>query len=487
MRKSIPYIIRLARQVCRMLFFILFASTCSLAQDTMQVYTVKNGEMYIWLSKKLSPVELDRFIAQYDLHQLGLKRFINSGNDDSIKLSGWKIELNNSSTLSLSKPLFSSIDLINPVKRIDFTAMNVPLDARFPAVSNNVLYGCNRFRNKSPFAIQDSVVTFFLRNNLNAKRVMLAGSFNKWNPNILSMTKTDSGWIAYVKLYPGKYWYKFIVDGSWTIDTDNRLNENDGLGNTNSVFYYTNTIFKLNEYTNAKKVFLAGSFNNWKENDLPMERTADGWKANVYLANGTHRYRFIVDGNWLTDPANPDRFPNEFGDYNSVIAIGKPYLFKLEGYANASKVVLAGSFNKWRTDELFMKKTAGGWEFFYVLGPGNYEYRFMADGKWVNVNSEPNSVNNPNSVLILDPNFTFHLKGFETAKTVFLIGDFNDWNPNSLPMKKENGEWKYTVHLYPGKHVYKFIVDGKWIIDPDNKLFEENENDIGNSVIWVEK
>src|SRR4029078_2912264 len=117
---------------------------CSLAQGTMQVYTVKNGEMYIWLSKKLSPVELDRFIAQYDLHQLGLKRFINSGNDDSIKLSGWKIELNNSSTFSLIQPLFSSIDLINPVKRIDFTAMNVPLDARFPAVSNNVLYGCNR-------------------------------------------------------------------------------------------------------------------------------------------------------------------------------------------------------------------------------------------------------------------------------------------------------------------------------------------------------
>ena len=485
MRRDTPYIIKLTRQVCCMLL-LLFTNICSQAQDTLKLYTVKDGQMFIGLSKKLPVAELDRFIAQYDLHQLGLKRFINLGKDDSIKLAGWKIRLNNASTFTLSKPLFSYNDINDPVNRITFAGKeDAPLDARFPAVSNAVVFGFNRFRNKAPFAIHDSVVTFFIRNNLNAKKIMLAGSFNRWDPNVLSMTKTDSGWIAFVKLFPGKFWYKFIIDGGWTIDTDNRLSENDGLGNTNSVFYYTNTTFKLNGYTNAKKVILAGSFNNWNENDLQMEKTTNGWEADLYLANGTHRYRFIVDRNWMADPANPNRFPNEFGDYNSVITIGKPYLFKLEGYTNASKVVLSGSFNNWRMDELFMKKTATGWELPYVLGPGNYEYRFMVDGKWINIPGS-NSTSNPNLVLILGPNYTFHLKGFETAKTVFLAGDFNDWNPKSLPMKRTDGEWIYTVHLSPGKHLYKFIVDGIWIVDPGNKLFEENRSG-SNSVLWVLK
>ncbi|MEI9810167.1 MAG: glycogen-binding domain-containing protein [Bacteroidota bacterium] len=57
-------------------------------------------------------------------------------------------------------------------------------------------------------------------------------------------TRTDSGWTAQVKLRPGKYWYKFIVDGNWMVDSDNRLNENDGRGNINSVFFRTNTVFQ---------------------------------------------------------------------------------------------------------------------------------------------------------------------------------------------------------------------------------------------------
>ena len=67
-------------------------------------------------------------------------------------------------------------------------------------------------------------------------------------------------------------------------------------------------------------------------------------------------------------PDNPDRYPNEWGEYNSVIRIGKPYIFKLDGYTDAKQVVLSGSFNKWRRDELLMKKTGKGWEFPYTLG-----------------------------------------------------------------------------------------------------------------------
>lgn len=92
-----------------------------------------------------------------------------------------------------------------------------------------------------------------------------------------------------------------------------------------------------------------------------------------------------------------------------------------------------------------------------------------------------------NAYFIIQPNYTFRLKGFNNAKNVFLAGDFNDWSPDTFLMKREGDEWVFTVHLSPGKHVYKFVVDGKWILDPGNKLWEQNEHDTGNSVLWIEK
>jgi len=320
---------------------------------------------------------------------------------------------------------------------------------------------------------------------------MLAGSFNNWMPDALAMTKTDSGWTVQVKLGPGKYWYKFIADGNWMTDSDNRLNENDGQGNVNSVFYKANVVFTLNGYSNAKKVYLSGSFNNWDPAELLMNKTGAGWELPLYLAEGTYTYRFVADRNWFADPANPEKYPNEFGEFNSVFRIGKPYLFYLEGYTNAKQVMLTGSFNHWRTDELFMKKTDKGWELPYTLGPGNYEYYFIIDGKLEAKQANPDSLNGSGNTrnfnFVIEPDYTFRLKGFANAKTVYLAGDFNNWSPNSFAMKKEGDEWVLPVHLSNGKHSYKFVVDGKWIIDPGNKLWEQNEFDTGNSVIWMDK
>ena len=53
-------------------------------------------------------------------------------------------------------------------------------------------------------------------------------------------------------------------------------------------------------------------------------------------------------------------------------------------------------------------------------------------------------------------------------------------------MKKENGKWIFPIFLKPGKYTYKFIVDGTWILDPENKLFEQNEYNTNNSVLWIE-
>ncbi|MBD0288433.1 MAG: hypothetical protein ICV79_23845, partial [Flavisolibacter sp.] len=230
---------------------------------------------------------------------------------------------------------------------------------------------------------------------------------------------------------------------------------------------------------------LAGSFNQWRPRDLSMNRTTNGWVLPLYLSEGTHAYKFLVDGRWIRDERNSNKLPDGKGDFNSFIALGKPYLFQLKGYKNAKEVRLAGSFNQWRDFELIMNKTGDGWALSYVLGPGNYEYQFLVDGARVTDPANPPAVNNGNSILIIQPNYTFRLKGYNTAEKVFLAGDFNNWNPNSFLMKKVGDEWMLPVHLSVGKHLYKFIVDGKWILDPSNKLWQQNEYGTGNSIVWI--
>src|SRR5262245_5754979 len=53
------------------------------------------------------------------------------------------------------------------------------------------------------------------------------------------------------------------------------------------------------------------------------------------------------------------------------------------------------------------------------------------------------------------------------AKQVFLTGDFNDWDPTSHPMhRRPDGSWFLAVQLNHGHHHYRFVVDGKPVLDP---------------------
>jgi 1,4-alpha-glucan branching enzyme len=52
------------------------------------------------------------------------------------------------------------------------------------------------------------------------------------------------------------------------------------------------------------------------------------------------------------------------------------------------------------------------------------------------------------------------------AKAVYLVGDFNNWNPRSHPMKQQaDGWWLLQVPLTHGHHRYRFLVDGKPTLD----------------------
>lgn len=63
---------------------------------------------------------------------------------------------------------------------------------------------------------------------------------------------------------------------------------------------------------------------------------------------------------------------------------------------------------------------------------------------------------------------TLRLKGYPNATAVNVSGTFNYWSPRGNPLKRRGDTWEGTVEVEPGRHMYKFIIDGEWITDPAN-------------------
>ena len=205
-------------------------------------------------------------------------------------------------------------------------------------------------------AVSADGVTF--RYSGEGSSVNLAGEFNSWSTSADPLTKgADGVWTITKKLNPGRYAYKFVVDGTnWKEDPTAKETTDDGFGGKNAIIVVSGTASSASTSTTsatsaaaatiavtgkpeapvigadgvrftyagaASSVALCGDFNGWATQTDPMKQQSDGtWTIVRKLSPGSHAYKFLIDGKvWRLDEANPSTQDDDFGGKNSVITV----------------------------------------------------------------------------------------------------------------------------------------------------------------------
>ena len=301
--------------------------------------------------------------------------------------------------------------------------------------------------------VSGKIPTTFSYTDANAKSVHLAGEFNAWLDNVDGkvtghtewMLQNDGAgnWTLTVPLAPGKYKFKYVIDGGahWekdrhlppTQDDNSQIEVKAGGGSENAEIPGSadGTTFTYAD-AKASTVQLAGDFNNWLDNvdgkvtghsEWQLQNDGAGnWKLTKQLAPGKHAFKYVIDGGarWQQDPHMPVG-----SDGNSIIEvqaqIQSPTPTPSPTPAQAP-VDGSSSSNGAAAQPAPAAQGATGASFTYV-----------------------------------DP----------AAKSVSIAGEFNQWSATANPMQKDSqGIWTATILLKPGKYLYKLVVDGTWKPDP---------------------
>ncbi|HEX8322374.1 MAG TPA: AAA family ATPase [Tepidisphaeraceae bacterium] len=174
-------------------------------------------------------------ITEYDPGSRGYKDFVNLARE----LMGHRpAEIEPPVTEKLSRPA----ELVQRAKQlaqltnfqfgkntVNFNA-DMPIERKgdIPTIQEKIdaVYGIRLIDGDVHFAAQFA----------EARRVQVAGDFNNWSPvSTPLMTAGPGRWVAKLPLTPGRYKYRFVVDGAWTNDPHNPMTEANEYGELNSV------------------------------------------------------------------------------------------------------------------------------------------------------------------------------------------------------------------------------------------------------------
>ncbi|QTE63183.1 glycogen-binding domain-containing protein [Mucilaginibacter rubeus] len=414
-------------------FFAMVCMALSASAQKRGKLVMGGDNLRLLIDMRSTKTEVDSLLKKAGLKGANAAAIL-KGDFTALKKDGWTMAEKQGNVIEFDRPL-EAVNLNPQVTPYLITTKIDNNDNESPGYPADVSFGINNFAKITVHELPSGLTRFFLPGYAQSKRVLLSGNFN------------------------------------------------------NSIYFRYNYTFKLNGYANVHKITLAASFNDWDANNIVLEKSPKGWQKQLYLQEGTQAYRFLVDGKWITDPANPNKIQGADGYTNSVLNLGETVVFKLDGYTNAKKVYVGGSFNNWEHGLIPLTKTKTGWASSLIIPPGNYGYKFVVDDNWITDPKNPRNMMEGgvvNSYISVKPNYTFKLSGFNNAKKVHLAGSFNNFDDFGYTLAFNGKEWTVSVYLKPGKQLYKFIVDDKWMIDPGNKLYEPNQYNSGNSVLWIE-
>lgn len=69
----------------------------------------------------------------------------------------------------------------------------------------------------------------------------------------------------------------------------------------------------------GKTIYISGSYDNWKTR-IPLVRSRHDFYTIIDLPEGTHQYKYFIDGQWVCDN-HQDKIPNTFGTENNIISV----------------------------------------------------------------------------------------------------------------------------------------------------------------------
>lgn len=310
-----------------MLFCGALLSIAAQNQDTLNAYHFEGDDVvFVFDIRNYAKELLGKNALKVDFADLGIYDVAVTGNFTDWNKKGWRMEKRDDFTFVLRKRITD----FNDAFPLDFKYI---VNGHFLVDPEGDITDSRKFSDdflediyKVDLSIikvkPDGAVLFSLKGYTNRKEVILAGSFNGWNEHAIKMNKVADGWELRADLPPGRYEYKFIADGEWLHDPFAKENVRNEHGTLNSVLYITVPVtFSLAGYSDAKKVILAGSFNNWNEHKEQMILKNGTWTSTLELPGGKQTYKFIVDGKWMTDPGNPLKEDDGEGHINSVMFV----------------------------------------------------------------------------------------------------------------------------------------------------------------------
>lgn len=113
-----------------------------------------------------------------------------------------------------------------------------------------------------------------------------------------------------------------------------------------------------------------------------------------------------------------------------------------------------------------------------MMIPGTFMAVFFHGGKTLNTSGAEQAIRVP----------VLFQYGDKTARSVAVIGSFNDWNPkgHELVWQPELEQWTLKIDLTPGKYDYVFLVNGKKVApDPTADVIHADDFGNRNSVIYI--